>query len=232
MTNNLISLISTTGDTISTLWNSGKLLVINLLGALIIFLIGWLVAIIIGKMVEEVLKRLQFNTIFEKGSFKKVLEKEDLKINPSAFVGVVIKWVLILAFLMASVEFLGLQEFAKFIKDILSYIPHVFVAVLIFIAAVVVSDISEKIAKIIAESLGIGYQKLIGGIVKVSVWVFASLAILKELMIASVMVNTLFTALVWGFIALIVLAGGIAFGLGGREVAADILKDIRNRFKK
>jgi hypothetical protein len=225
-------LISTTGDTILTLWNSGKLLVINLLGALIIFLIGWLVAIIIGKMVEEVLKRLQFNTIFEKGSFKKVLDKEDLKINPSAFVGVVIKWVLILAFLMASVEFLGLQEFAKFIKDILSYIPHVFVAVLIFIAAVVVSDISEKIAKIIAESLGIGYQKLIGSIVKVSVWVFASLAILKELMIASVMVNTLFTALVWGFIALIVLAGGIAFGLGGREVAADILKDIRSKFKK
>jgi len=177
--------------------------------------------------VAEILRRLKFNRIFEKGTWKGALDKAEIKIDAAEFIGGIFKWVLIIVFLLAAVEILGLVEFAGFLNRVLAYLPNVLVAALIFVVAVVIADIIEKIVRASVEGIKLGYGQVAGAIIKWSIWAFAILAILIQLGIG----RELFLSLFQGFIALIVIAGGIAFGLGGKEVAAEILRKAKNKLE-
>ncbi len=199
----------------------------NILGAIIIFLIGWLIAVFIGKLIAEVLRRIKFNLLFEQASWKRALEKAEIKVDAASFVGAICKWILVVVFLLASVEILGLPHFASFLQALLSYLGNVVIAVVIFVAAVIIADISEKVVRAAVESTRVGYGHISGAIVKWSIWVFAIIAILLQLDVSPLLVQTI----VRGFIGLLVIAGGLAFGLGGKDVAAEILQDLRKRLK-
>ncbi len=199
----------------------------KLIGALVIFLIGWIVSVGLGKLIAEILRRAKFNRLFEREGMKSALEKADFKVDAAGFIGAVFKWVLVIVFLMVAVEILGFQQFAAFLSDVLSYLPNVVVAALIFVVAVIIADLLEKVVRAAVESTKVGYGHITGIIVKWSIWIFAILAILFQLRIAPELIQTLLT----GVVGLIVLAGGLAFGLGGRDIAAEILRDVRNKFR-
>lgn len=199
----------------------------KIIGAIIVLLIGWFIAIGVGKVVSEILKRLKFNRIFERGVWKEALEKAEIKIDASEFIGAICKWILVIVFLLAAVEILGLVQFADFLTKVLAYLPNVIIAALIFVVAVIIADIVEKVVRAAAEGAKLAYAHLAGVIVKWSIWIFAILAILIQLKIAPDLLQTLFT----GFVALIVIAGGIAFGLGGKEVAAELLQNLKKKLK-
>lgn len=200
----------------------------NLLGALIVFIIGWFLAIGVGKLVTEILKRIKFNKLFEKGAWKAALEKADFKVDAAGFFGALCKWILVIVFLLAAVEILGFIQFAGFLRDILNYLPNVIVASLIFIVTVILVDILEKVVRASIESAKIGYGRVVSLIIKWAVWAFAFLAILHQLGIARYFVDTLFT----GAIAMLVIAFGIALGLGGKDVAAEFLRDLKDKFRE
>jgi len=201
----------------------------NLIGAIVIFLIGWLIAIAIGKLVAEILKKVKFNRIFEKGGWKPALERADIKVDASAFIGAIVKWVLVIVFLSAAVEILGFKELTLFLtRDVLPFLPNVIVAAFIFVVAVIIADILEKVVRATVEGTKVGYGALVGAIVKWSIWIFAIFVILSQLRIGESLVQTIMQ----GIIALIVVAGGIAFGLGGKDVAAEILQDLRNKLRR
>lgn len=200
----------------------------RLIGALVVFLIGWLIAIAIGKLVTEILKRIKFNRIFEKGGWKTALEKAEIKVDASGFIGAIIKWVLMIVFLAAAIEILGFVQLTGFLTRVLGYLPNVIVAAFIFVIAVIIADILEKVVRAAVEGIKIGYGQVVGAIVKWSIWVFAILAILLQLGIA----EDLIKIIIQGIVALVVIAGGIAFGLGGKEVAAEILQNLKTKFKE
>ena len=199
----------------------------SLIGALIVFFVGWFIAVGIGRLVADILKRIRFNQIFERGNWKQALEKADLKVDPAGFIGATFKWVLVIVFLLAAVEILGLNQLAAFITDVLAYLPNVLVASLIFVVAVIIADIAEKVLRAAVESAQIGQAHMVGVIVRWSIWIFAAIAILTQLGITPVLLQTLFT----GLIALIVVAGGLAFGLGGKDVAAQWLQDLNRKLR-
>jgi len=200
----------------------------KLIGAIIIFIVGWFIAVGVGRLISEVLRRIRFNQLFEKTGWKEALEKAELKVDVSGFVGAISKWVLVIVFLSAAVEVLGLLEFADFLRNVLVYLPNVIVAALIFVVAVIIADILEKVTRAAVEGIKIGYASLAGSIVKWSIWVFAILAILIQLGIARELILTLFS----GFVAILVISLGLAFGLGGKEVASEILQDLRKKLKR
>jgi len=209
------------------LWQGFLSFIPALIGAIIVFIIGWFVAIGVGRLIAEILNRMKFNRIFERAGGKEVLEKAELKVNPSEFVGAIVKWILVIVFLLVAVEILGLVEFAGFLKSILAYLPNVVVAVLILVVTVIVVDIVEKIVRAGVEGIRVGYGHLVSAIIKWSIWIFAILAILHQLGVARPFMETLFT----GIVAMLVLALGISFGLGGKEVAAEILQNLRKKLK-
>lgn len=218
---------SVTLQALQGLWQGFLNFIPALIGAIIVFVIGWFISVGIGKIVTELLRKLRFNRIFEKGVWKEALEKAEFKIDASGFIGQIFKWVFVIVFLMAAVEILGLTQFAGFLKNVLAYLPNVIVAAFILVVAVIVADFLEKIVRAAVESVRVGYGHLVGIIVKWSIWIFAILAILLQLKIAPSLIQILFTGLVAG----LVISGGIAFGLGGKEIAAGILQDLHRKFK-
>ena len=209
------------------LWQGFISFVPQLLGVVVILVIGWAISVGVGRLIADILKRLKFNQIFDRGNWKNALEKADLKVDPSSFIGGIFKWTLFIVFLLAAVEVLGLNQLAIFLQDVLGYLPNVLIASLIFVIAVIISDIVEKVLRAAVESTQVGQGHVVSVIVRWSIWIFAAIAILSQLGIASVLMQTLFT----GLIALIVIAGGLAFGLGGKEVAGEILQDLRRKLK-
>jgi len=212
---------------LQNLWQGFLSFIPVLLGAIIVFVIGWFISVGVGKLITEILKRVKFNQIFERGGWKSALEKAEIKVDPSGFIGAIIKWILVIVFLLAAVEILGLIQFAGFLKSVLAYLPNVIVASLIFVVTVILVDIVEKIVRAAVESIKVGYGAIVSAVIKWSIWVFALLAILHQLGIAKPFMETLFT----GLVAMLVISLGIAFGLGGKEVAAEILQDVKRKLK-
>jgi len=212
---------------LQNLWQGFLGFIPLLVGAIIVFIIGWFISVGVGRLISEILKRIKLNQILEKGGWKEALEKAEIKVDASGFIGAICKWVLVIVFLLAAVEILGLVQFADFLVKVLAYLPNVIVAALIFVVAVIIADILEKVVRALVEGIRVGYGQIVGTIIKWSIWIFAILAILIQLKIAPTLLQTLFT----GFVALIAIAGGIAFGLGGREVAAELLQDLKKKLK-
>jgi len=221
--------LDTTIIALKNLWLGFIDFIPNLIGAIIVFLIGWLISIAVGKLIAEILKRIKFNRIFEKGGWKTALEKAEIKVDASAFIGAIIKWVLLIVFLAAAVEILGFNQLTVFLtQKVLPFLPNVVVAAFIFVVAVIIADILEKVVRAAVEGAKVGYGQLVGAIVRWSIWVFAILIILSQVGIGETFMADLFR----GIVVMIVLAIGLAFGLGGKDVAAEILQDLRNKLRR
>lgn len=218
----------TTLEALLGLWQGFLVSLPKFVGALIVFLIGWFFAAGIGRLVAEILKRLRLNEVLEKTGWGEAFAKAELKVNPSEFIGVITKWVVVFVFLLAAVEILGFAQFAVFLTRILTYIPNVVVALLIFVVAVIAADILEKVVIASVERAKIGYAKLAGLFVRWAILGFSALAILMQLGIA----KDLITILVRGIVALIVISFGLSFGLGGKELATDILRGLKEKLRR
>ena len=217
-----------TVEALATLWESFLLYLPNLVVGLILLTFGWFVAVGLGLAVAQILKRAKFDELLEKDDWKEAMQKAKINIHASKFVGSVVKWIVYVFFIWAAVGVFGLTYFTAFMGDILGYIPNVIVAALIFVVAVMLADLLAKLIVVATEKANFKHTDLAGEIVRWSIWIFAGLAILIELGIAREMLLTLFT----GIVALMVIAGGIAFGLGGKDLAADILRGYKNKFKE
>lgn len=220
--------ITITYEKLLQFWEGFLDFVPNLIGALIVFIIGWFFAIGIGQVITRILEKLKFNRLFEKAGWKEALEKAEFKVNPAQFIGAIAKWILVIVFLLAAVEILGFVQFADFLKDVIRWLPNLVVAVAIFVVAAIIADFFSKLTVVSLEKVRVGYSRFAGKIVKYAIWTFALLAILYQLGVARALVGTLFTGLIGG----LALAFGLAFGLGGKEMASNILKGLKEKMEK
>ena len=203
--------------------------VAQLLLAIIVFIIGYLISVGIGKLVAEVLKSVKFNKLFDKEGWHKALQRANVDVDPSEFIGAIFKWVFIILSLLVAVDILKLPQFGLILTKVLEYIPNVIVAALIFVVAVIISDIIEKVVRISVERMKVGYGFLAASIVKWAIWVFTIFLILEQLLPQSDLIKTLYMAIVWGIVGSLALGVAIAIGLGGKEAAADFINDMKRK---
>ncbi len=206
-------------------WQSFLIFIPKLLGAIIIFVVGWFIAIGIGKLVAEVLVRLKFNQLFEKTGWKEALEKAELKVNPSEFIGAIFKWILVIVFLSAAVDVLKLSQFAVLLNRLIGWLPNLIVAIAIFVVAIILADILEKLTRASVKKIGVKCVGFLGTISRWGIYIFAGLTILSQLGVAPAIIN----AIVFGFVGMISLALGLAFGLGGKDAAAKLIEEIKEK---
>src|SRR3989338_3082790 len=95
---------------LQSLWEGFLGFIPLLIGAIIVFVIGWIVSVGLGKIITEILKKIRFNQIFEKGNWDEALAKAGIKVDAAGFIGSIFKWSLVIVFLLASVEVLGLTD--------------------------------------------------------------------------------------------------------------------------
>lgn len=200
----------------------------NFIAAIVIFIIGLFVAIAIGKIIVEILKKLKLDSFLEKTGWKEAMEKVDIRMTVSEFIGALCKWILILVFLGIAANILNLSAFSIFVLGIVAWLPRLIAAVLIFIVTVVVASFAEKATKAAMSKAKVDYVDVAGSIVKWAVWIFGLLAVLVQL---GVMAD-LIMVIVQGFIYMLAGAAALAFGLGGKEVASELLHSLKNKLRK
>lgn len=194
-----------------------------LIGAVIIFLAGWVIASAIGRLAEKFMQTIRVDKAAEKIGYDGKIAGKDMHITISAFFGGLVKWFLVLVFVMAAADVLGLNQVTSFLDSILLYIPNVIVAVVILAAVFLIGNFVYNIVRSSSRAAGIMSATLLAAISKWAIIIFGIFAALIQLGVASSLVSTIFV----GIVAMLALAGGLAFGLGGRDEAALILKKIR-----
>jgi hypothetical protein len=206
------------------LWSAVIAYVPNIIVAILIFIIGWVVGAIIGRIVAQVVHALRVDNALRGAGVEEVLSKAGFNLNSGRFVGELVKWFIIIVFLVASLDVLGLTQVNIFLQEVvLLYLPQVIVAVLILLLAAVIAEIAKNIVVASAKAAGAHSVNLMGGVTKWSIWIFAVLAALSQLGVAASFVQTLFT----GVVIALSLGFGLAFGLGGKEAASDYIKKMK-----
>ncbi len=212
-----------TVNSFQSLWEGFIGFLPNILGALIVFLVGLAIAVGLQKLVVQILRVLRIDPALEKMGAGKFFERAGIKMDFAGWLGSLVKWFLVLVFLMAATDILGLSEVTSFLKEVLFYIPNVIVSVLILLVAVWLANVLKKIVQASVSASSIRAAAFLGAVTSWSIMVFAVFGVLIQLGIAPAVVQTL----VMGIIAMLAIAGGLSFGLGGKEAAADFLKNLK-----
>ena len=209
-------------NSLNTVWGGVLGFVPNLIIAIVIFAIGWLLAILLEKLVESVFKTLKIDAGLKSAGLEDVVKRAGYNLNSGLFVGALVKWFVILVFLMAAFQMLQLTAVTQFLYEVVNYLPNVIVAALIVFAAGLVATAMQKIVVASGRASHLHVAELGGRITKWAIWIFAILAALVTLGIAPGLIYTFVQMLFAG----VALAVGLAFGLGGKEVAAKILDKV------
>lgn len=195
----------------------------TLIVAILVLLIGLIIASIVGTVVEKIFDALKLDVLLSKIGLTPYFERAGLKLRGAYFIGQLINWFLIIVFLLATSDMLGLYSFSNFLKDVLNYIPNIIAAVLIMLAAIVIANFLKKVVSASVASAKLHASKFLGTLTWWAIIVFGVLTALIQLNVAPTVINSLIT----GFIAMLALAGGLAFGLGGKSYAEHLLNKLR-----
>jgi len=210
------------------LWAGIIAFIPNVIVALIIFVLGWLVGAALGRVVAQLIRSVKVDSALKSTGLAEAVERAGFKLDSGAFVGALVKWFFIIVFLVASLDVLGLDQVNLFLQSVvLSYLPQVIVAVLMLLVAAIVAEFVAKAVMGAAKAAHVRSAAFAGSVAKWSIWIFAILAALDQLQVASAFVQTLFT----GVIVSISLAFGLAFGLGGQEAAARAIEKMRSEIE-
>jgi len=193
----------------------------------LVLLVGIFVAKWLGQISVAFLNKIKLNQVLKRMGWEEALLKIDTRPNAPKFFGEIVKWFFVVVFLMVSFEILGLTQFSQFLEKVLGFFPNIFISCLIFLVAAFLADFSQKIVVGTLEKEKITYSRFVGKWISWAIWLFAILAILYQLQITP----SLILVIIIGMVATISIALGIAFGLGGKDLAAKILKELEEKFK-
>lgn len=214
-------------DWSDALWNAFANAIAILLGAipkviafLVIIIIGWMIASIIAKIINTILNTIRFNDLSERSGFSSFVNNVGLKTDASGFISLVVKWFIRLIVLIAAFDALGLPQVSDVLRQFVLWIPNLIVALIIIVIGGLAATALSGLVLGAAKNAQLGNPELLATIARVAVWGFTIVIAVNQIGVAQTIVNTLFTAVV-GALA---LAVGLAFGLGGRETAAEIVK--------
>lgn len=199
----------------------------NFLVAVIILVVGVVVAMFVAKLVKQVLQSLKLDEAGDKLGLDELSARTGMKLSVSGALAWLVKWFLLLAIFLAAADILGLTQVSLFLNSVLAYIPNVIAAAAIMLVGSMLARFMARLVRHSVKAAGLASADLLGSITQWAVMVFTVLATLNQLGVASEFVQTLFT----GIIAMVAIAGGLAFGLGGKEHASKVLNMIERDIK-
>lgn len=205
------------------LWNNFVAFLPQLIGAFIVVMLGWLVAILLSVLAARVVLLFRIDKVLERLNVNKSFKGIGLTLSVDKLVGWIVKWFFIVVFLIAAADILEWQAVTNFLQDVVLYIPNVLIAVVILLTGFVLgSFVSEVIRKAVSIA-GLRAGDFLATVGQWAIIIFAFMAALVQLGVASALIETLFT----GLVGTLALATGLAFGLGGKEEASRVLKNLR-----
>jgi hypothetical protein len=189
----------------------------QVVGALLIILIGWIISSALARLVTAGLKRTSVDRVFAEHAGP-VYGKQTRQFEPSVVAGEIVKWIIRLVFLVAAANVLGMPQVSQLLNEVLLWIPNLIVAAIILLVAPLLGRFVRGLIEVGAGEMGFSNASLLGRLAEIAIIAFAVIIAIDQIGIAANLVNTLFI----GVVGAVALAFGLAFGLGGREVAAQL----------
>ncbi len=207
-------------NSITNLYDQVILYVPNIIAALIVLLIGWAIGLFLGNIIKRGLVAVGIDGLGDQLGLKRLSERSGRSIRISTIVQWIIKWFFIIASIIAAADILGLNTVSDFFyTDVLGYAGHVIIAMAILLLGLLAANFLSNVVEGTVRAGGFESSRMLGSITRWAITVFAIIAALSELQIAQSFLNDLFRAIV----AMVAIAGGLAFGLGGQDHARKVL---------
>ncbi len=200
----------------------------TLLGALVLLVFGWMLSHYIGKLISAVLTKLGFEKASLRSGVHTFLKQSGTRHTASQLIGELSKWFVRLIFIQACASVLAMPQVTQVINNIILFIPKVVVAMVILVAGSLISQFLANAVRGSTTKIGGSNPVFLSKLTHYSIMGFAVIGAISQLEIAPAIVNILFTA----FVSSIALAIGLAFGLGGKEVASEITRNWYRNNKK
>ena len=192
----------------------------KIISFLVILLIGWLIASAIATAVAAILRAVKFNDLARRAGLSGFVQNMGVHTDAAGFLANVAKWFVRLIVLVTAFDALGLPAVSQVLQQLLLWLPNLVVALVVLVIGGLAANALASLVRGATAESGLGNPDLLATIARIAVWAFAIVIAVNQIGIATALVNTLFMATV-GAIA---LALGLAFGLGGRDTAAQIVR--------
>jgi hypothetical protein len=190
----------------------------QVIGALLILIIGWIISGILARIVTGALRRTSVDRLFAEHGGQVYGRQATFK--PSLVAGEIVKWIVRLVFLVAAANVLGMPQVSLLLNQVLLWIPNLIVAAIVLLVAPLLGRFVRGLIEVGAGQMGFTNARILGQIAEIAIIAFAVIIAIDQIGIAATLVNTLFI----GLVGALALAFGLAFGLGGREVAAELTR--------
>ena len=194
------------------------------LAGLVLLLIGVVAGGILQRAVEGLLRLLMLERWVEKARIGKAA---DMRLWQT-LVGQVVRWAVVILFLVPALEAWGIPGVTEVLNELLLYLPQVLVAAVVGFLGIAFANLSYDVVKHAANGMGSHSAGAVAGISRYGLLFFTALVVLHQLGVAQELIRILFT----GIVAMLAIAGGVAFGLGGQDTARDMLRGIRDKVEK
>lgn len=195
----------------------------RLIAGSLVLLIGIVIAAIIKQVVLAIAKAAKLDSYLKKYGVPE-LKAGYTWIN---ILAEIIRWAVIIVFLIPTADIWGLPRVGALLNEILLYLPNVFIAVIIGLVGFALAKLAHDVILVSVKGVKKDSAKLIASVAQLAINIFVILAVLNQLGVATDLIRILFA----GIVAMIAIAGGLAFGLGGQDSAKEILNSIRKRLK-
>jgi len=196
-----------------------------LLGALIILIVGWFVAKAIKRIVDWLLKLIRFNTLADKAGISEILKKGNLEISAGEVISRLVYWLIVIMVLVMAVDALGLPKASDVLASLFAYVPKVIAALLVLVVAMFLASFVSGIVRTAAGNASLPKPEMFAGVSRWAIIIFAVTISLEQLGIASLLVTATFNIILGG----VCLALAIAFGLGGKDIVAKYLEELKKK---
>ena len=192
----------------------------RLFAFVLILLIGWFVATLLEKLVRGFLHTVKFDALAERAGFAGFVQKMGVKTDSSGFIALVAKWFVRLMVMVVAFDALGLPAVSDVLRQLLLWLPNLLVAMVVLVIGGLLANGASSLVRAAAAEAGFDNPERLAKVASVAIWAFAIIIAVNQIGIAATLVNTLFMSV----IGAVAVAFAIAFGLGGRETAAEIVK--------
>ncbi|HET9650726.1 MAG TPA: hypothetical protein VFP36_00980 [Usitatibacter sp.] len=192
----------------------------KVLGFIIVLVVGWFLASLVGNIVARVLRAIHFDQLAERSGVSGWVSSLGTKCDAAGWLGEVVKWFVRLIAAIVAFDALGLTAVSDVLRQLLLWLPNLIVAMVVLVIGGLAARALSGIVRASTAKAGFSNPNALGTIASVAVWSFAIIVAVQQIGIAETLVNTLFMAVV-GAMA---IALGLAFGLGGRDTAAELIR--------
>jgi len=219
--------LTVTNEAWVTIWDRFIVFLPNIIGAIIILVLGWIVGMIVAMLIDRLFRLVGLQALFEKAKVEDILKKANSTMDATALLSSLVKWIIYLIAFISAANAMKLTAVADFLNSVLAYVPQVIVAAAILLIGLVLANFLAAVVKGSIQTANLGFADTSSLIVRWSVVIFSFMAALAQLGIAENMINTLFI----GFVGFVAIGGGLAFGLGGKDAAAEFIENVKKELK-